>query len=183
MYDPLVRAFNYALDRLSRADVPGLPKFQEKHRIVFAWTEARCISSESYLQGLCKPDITLLNWNNLMVAHELPVNTPYWVSHKLDACCKSGKEQPTLKWRDVLSTVEVKRSGVAKGKVKGIDSKVYTGNFSDFQGDFKVPPSSEPWQPAPLGIVGEEQLARKCTFAVFRCPHIFIRFSFHTLRQ
>jgi hypothetical protein len=36
MYLPLVKAFNYALDRLSGFDVPGLLEFQEKHQIVFA---------------------------------------------------------------------------------------------------------------------------------------------------
>ena len=55
MYTLLVKVFNYALDRLPKFNVPGLPEFKEKCQIVFAHSDMKCISSESHLQGSYKP--------------------------------------------------------------------------------------------------------------------------------
>ena len=65
MYPPLVKAFNYALDKLSEIVVPGLPPFQESRQIVFLRTDPAHIASETYLQGSYKPDIVLLKWDFL----------------------------------------------------------------------------------------------------------------------
>jgi hypothetical protein len=34
MYNPFVRAYNHALDELSKIDIEGLPKFSEEKQIV-----------------------------------------------------------------------------------------------------------------------------------------------------
>ncbi|KAF9643780.1 hypothetical protein BDM02DRAFT_1319862 [Thelephora ganbajun] len=63
MYSPLAKAFNYALDRLSRFQVLGLPKFQEDRQIVLIRSNAKYIESESHLQGSYKPDVVLVKRN------------------------------------------------------------------------------------------------------------------------
>ena len=62
MYSPLIKALKFALGQLSKMKVLGLPEFKEERQIVFARSDARCIESESYLQGLYKPDIVLVHW-------------------------------------------------------------------------------------------------------------------------
>ena len=141
MYPLLVKAFNYAFDRLSELDVPGLPKFEER-QLVFARSDAKCIKSESYLQGSYKPDLILVKWDTFKRIHKLK-NATYSDSYKSNICCKSGCDNPTLSWRSVLSTVEVKR-GNSKSSGKGRDKKIYTGSFQDIRGDLKEPVSSEP---------------------------------------
>ena len=47
MYLPLVKAFNYALDKLSRLDVPGLPPFQESLQTVFFRNDPNYIVAET----------------------------------------------------------------------------------------------------------------------------------------
>ena len=167
MYTPLIRAFNYALDQLSKFSVPGLPDFEEKRQIVFARSDAKCIESESYLQGSYKPDIVLLKWNVFKAAHQCP-RVAYSSSYEDLICCKSGCDQPTLSWRNLLSTIEVKRgdSGSArkggnKGKMeKQLAESTYTGDFSNLQGDLKVSEPPTPQQSAPPKMVSEEYPTR-----------------------
>jgi hypothetical protein len=104
MYLPFVKAFNYALDRLSGFDVPGLPEFQEKRQIVFARSSTRCIKSESYLQGSYKLDIILVKWDTFKRAHECN-DAIYSKSYKSNICSESDCDQPSLSWRNILSTL------------------------------------------------------------------------------
>ena len=119
MYSPLVKAWNYALDRLSKIKIPGLPDFNEERQIVFARSDARWIEPDSYFQGLYKPDIVLVRWETLKeTLRERKV--PYPMSYLSGMCCKSDSGQPKLNWRKVLSTVEVKRgSGMSEGANEG----------------------------------------------------------------
>jgi len=170
MYSPLVKAFNYALDRLSELDVPGLPKFHEPSQIVFACSATKCIKSESYLQGSVKPDIVLVKWSTFKRTHQR-ADAAYPDSYKSDVCYRSGYDQPSLSWRNVLSTLEVKRGGPggagntgnkpSKGKRKGksVHSR-YTGRFEDLGGDLGAIVQPGPPRPAPLKMVGEENPTR-----------------------
>jgi len=170
MYSPLVKAFNYALDRLSELDVPGLPKFHEPSQIVFACSATKCIKSESYLQGSYKPDIVLIKWNTFKRAHKCP-GVAYSGSYESDVCYRSDCDQPRLSWRNILSTLEVKRGGPrgagntgnkpSKGKTKGKSvHSTYTGQFEDLGGDIGAIVQPGPPRPAPLKMVGEENPTR-----------------------
>jgi len=176
MYNPLVGALNYALDQLSEFDVLGLPEFQEKRQIVFARSDAKSISSASYLGGSYKPDIILVKWNMFKKTHER-LDAAYSESYESDICFKSGCDQPDLKWHNILSTVEVKRGGsretgvsrneLFKGEAKD-NSVKYTGDFGELQGDLEAPVSSKPPQSAPPKMVDEEYPKCLRMFVVFR---------------
>jgi len=167
MYPPLVKAFNYALDRLSKLDVPGLPKFREKRQIVFACSATKYIKSESYLQGSYKPDIVLVKWNTFKKAHKCP-GVVYSESYKSDVCYRPDCDQPMLSWRNILSTLEVKRGAgntgnrLSKGKTKGKPvHSTYTSGFEDLTGDLGTMVSPRlPARPVPLKMVREEYPTR-----------------------
>ena len=174
MYLPLVKAFNYALDRLSSFKAPGLPKFREEGRIVFACSATTCIRSESYLQGSYKPDIVLVKWNTFKRAHECP-NATYSQSYESNICHESGCNQPTLGWRNLLSTLEVKHSrfrntaafgiGPSKGKAKRkLVQPTYSREFGNPVGPEGVPAPGAP-QPMPPKMVREESQTRARKFA------------------
>jgi len=171
MYIPLVKAFNYALNELSKLSVPGLPEFQEERQIVFARSDAKCIASEHYLQGSYKPDIILLKWSLFKSVHGY-TSAAYSASYRSDICCESSRKKPELSWRNILSTVEVKRSGTggagkdenrqSKGKAKEKTVKsMYTGDFRSLQGDLVAAPSKLS-QSTPPGMVDEEYSTRYC---------------------
>ena len=164
MYDPLINAFNYALDRLSELKVPGLPKFQETRRILFARSDAKCIKSESYLQGSYKPDIVLLKWDALKSAYQ----------------SDSESRQPDLRWYNVLSTVEVKRGKSGnKGKAKEKSTKsTDTNGFWDLRGDSEAPRPSTLPQSVPPKMVNEEYPTRPRMFLVF----LFLSLHFNQLQ-
>jgi len=173
MYCPLIKASNYALDRLSELKVPGLPDFQEDRQITFARSDAKCIGSESYLQGSYKPDIVLVKWNLFKRVHQR-AGAAYSESYESNMCCESGCEQPALSWRNLLSTIEVKRGGPGdagnsgktqfKGKAKKKFIKPeYTEDFGDLQGDLEAARPSEPPKPAPLKMVDEGNPTRHRT--------------------
>ena len=157
MYSPLIEAFNYALDRLSELKVPGLPEFQETRRVVFARSDAKCIKSESYLQGSYKPDIVLLKWDVSKSAHQ----------------SDSESHRPDLRWYSVLSTVEVKRGeNRNKGKAKEKSTKsTDTNGFWDLRGDSDSEASrlSTIPQSVPPKMVNEEYPTRLRMFLVFLC--------------
>jgi len=160
MYDPLITAFNYALDRLSKLKVPHLPGFQETRRIVFARSDAKCIKSESYLQGSYKPDIVLLKWDTFKSAYQSP------------GAADSGSYRPNLRWCNVLSTVEVKRGKSGnKGKAKeesakSTDADVFWNLHGD--SDSEAPRPSTLPQSVPPKMVNEEYSTRSRMFLVFR---------------
>jgi len=155
MYLPLVKAFNYALHRLSGLDVPGLPKFRETSQIFFACSATKCIKSESYLQGSFKPDIVLVKWSTFKKAHQC-ADAAYPESYKRDICHRSGCDQPSLSWRNVLSMLEIKHGGVgstgnklSKSTTRGksvIHSR-YIGKFKDLPGDLRTTVQSRPRHP------------------------------------
>ena len=170
MYSPLIRAFNYSLDRLSKLKVPGLPDFKEQRQIVFTRSDAKCIESESYLQGSYKPDIILVKWNVFKRAHQ-HAGAAYSNSYEEDICCESGCKRPSLSWRNLLSTIEVKRVGpegagnsgktLSKGKTAKKSAKsTYTGGFWDLQGDLEAGRPPEPSRSASLLMVDEENPTR-----------------------
>ena len=173
MYDPLIKAFNYALDRLSKVDVGGLPKFKNERQIVFARSDTSCIGTETYLQGSYKPDIILIKWNKFKTEYGSKYH-PYSESYGSEICCKSRRGKPYLSWSNILSTVEVKRgdSGGAgsegKAKARSVKSK-YDAGFMDLQGD-EVPESSKLPQSAPQKMVDEE-------YPMDRCMSIALLFS------
>jgi len=70
MYDPLIKALNCALDRLSKVDVDGLPEFNKDRQIVFARSDAGSIRTETYLQDSYKPDIILVKWSKFKAEYE-----------------------------------------------------------------------------------------------------------------
>jgi len=188
MYSPLIKASNYVLDRLSGLKVPGLPDFQEDRQIAFARSDAKCIESGSYLQGSYKPDIVLVKWNLFKRAHQR-AGAAYSESYESNVCCESGCEQPTLSWRNLLSTVEVKRGGpgdagnngrtLSKGKAKKKTVKSeYTGDFLGLQGDLEAARLSEPQKPAPLKMVDEGNTTRPRTSIAPLSVFFFILIGF-----
>jgi hypothetical protein len=178
MYAPLVKAFNYALGRLSELDVPGLPQFEEKRQIVFACSDAKCIMSEDYLHGSYKPDIILVKWDVFKKTHK-HTSAAYSESYESSICYKSGRDRPALGWHNILSTVEVKRGGSgrtgssgnnrSKGKAKEQPPEpAYSKDFGGLQGDIEGPgPSKLPQSAAPK-MVSEEYPTRSRMSAVFR---------------
>ena len=140
MYSPLIKALNSALDQLSKIKVPGLPDFSKDRQIVFARSDARCIESESYLQGSYKPDIVLIRWETLKKMQGKP-RASFSHSYTSDICCKSGCDQPKLNWRNLLSTVEVKRGSKPGGANKRFLKKVYSSDFEDLGAE---PTTAEP---------------------------------------
>ena len=181
MYLPLVKAFNYALDRLSGFDVPGLPEFQEKRQIVFARNFTRCIKSESYLQGSYKPDIILVKWDTFKRVCECD-DAIYSKSYKSNVCSESSCDQPSLSWRNILSTLEVKPRGLGdaghsgneppKGKVKqNLVKSTYTGDFGKLRGDLEAvkPPKLTP--STPFNIVDEDVIVCLLRLRLSSYPH------------
>ena len=191
MYNPLIKAFNYALDRLSKFDVPGLPEFQDEPKIVFARSDTKCIGSEHYLQGSYKPDIVLVKWKTFESTYGHK-NSTYAESYKCDTCCESNQKEPALSWRNILSTIEVKRDGSggagkggnqrSKGKAREKSVKsVYTADFWDLEGDLGAVGSSKLQQPAPLKMVDEEFTTRsRMSIVRFLFLYILISFSWDT---
>jgi len=151
MYDPLIEAFNSALGLLSKVNVKGLPGFEKKRKIVFVRRESKPIGTETYRQGAYKPDIILI---------------------KSSMHCKSDPSKPSLGWRNILSTVEVKHSDSGgKVKARSVKSK-YNAAFEDLRGD-GVTESLKPPQSAPQKMVREE-------YPTYQCMSIALHFSSHS---
>ena len=171
MYSPLVKSFNYALDRLSSLKVPGLPEFREEGQIVFACSATKSIKPGSYLQGSFKPDIVLVKWSDLKKAHTCTDDVTYSRSWDSDVYCGSGCDEPTFSWRNLLSTLEVKR-GKAKGERL---PSTYFGEFSDLGENLEPVTQPGPPRPAQLKMVGEENPTRSRKFTAPSLPLTFSR--------
>jgi hypothetical protein len=170
MYSPLIKAFNYALDRLSGLDVPGLPECDPKRQPVFVRSATKCIESESYLQGSYKPDIILLKWNTFRRVHN-GINDVYSLSYNTEVCCETGSDRSRLCWRNLLSTLEVKRGAPgeagnrgkqpSKGNTKDkFVNLTYAEGFRDLKDDLEAAKPLKVLQSAPSGMVDEENPIR-----------------------
>jgi hypothetical protein len=154
MYSPLVKASNSPLDELSEIKVPGLPDYNEGYQIVFVRTDARCVVPESPIQGQFKPDIVPLQWKTFKVIAGGP-SLLFSATYTSDICCRSGTHQPKFNWRNLLSTLEVKR-GVNEMAGERLRTKQYTSGFQDLSAGRPAaePPTSLP--PTQPDMVQEE---------------------------
>jgi hypothetical protein len=176
----LVKAFNYALDRLSRLDVPGLPEFQEERQIVFACATTVRVEPNPYLESPPNPDIVLVKWNTFKWVHGCG-GAAYSESYESTMCCESGWYRPRLSWLDLLSTLEVKRGGPGdagqseKGRAKQKFVKpTYTGDFGKSGGDLGVTTPSKSAHAVLLNVAGGDNSTPTCTSAF---PSPFLTFS------
>ena len=192
MYSPLIKALNNALHLLSAIEVPGLPKFEPGRQIVFARSDATYTESESHAQGQYKPDIVLLRWKTFNktqrgktaaaphIAHG-PTAGPtqekfrYEHSFLLDTCCKSGGVQPKLNWRNLLSTLEVKRGGIQGAGGRSVKA-TYASNFEDLSaGPTTAEPQTSP--PPPLLSIARPGYSTKSRMSI--SPSTFVRPFIH----
>lgn len=115
MYDPFVRAFNFALQEISKiAGVKGLPEFSSRNEIVFVCNHQRAVKSEGLQRNSrAKPDIALLQWEEFKskIPPEERSGVSYSESYK--GLCDSDSKWE-LCWREVRSTVEMKITGLPK---------------------------------------------------------------------
>ena len=127
MYPPLIMALNNTLGELSKIKIPGLPDCKEDNQIVLVRTDARWVTTESYVQDQFEPedqfepDIVLLRWQTFKEIRGGP-SPLFSDTYTSDICCKSGTDQPKLNWRNLLSTLEVKRGG-NEGVIRGFPNK------------------------------------------------------------
>ena len=47
MYNPLIKALNYALDQLSKVDIDGLSEFKKERQTVFTRNDTKCIRDQN----------------------------------------------------------------------------------------------------------------------------------------
>ena len=103
MYNPFVRACNYALDEFSDSRIEGLSEFTEDKRIVFVCSHNRSVRTQSHArESQVKPDIVLLSWGVFNESR----NAPYSASYEGVICTDRLDED--LVWSRVRSTVEMK---------------------------------------------------------------------------
>lgn len=83
MYNPFVRACNYALDKHSDFRIEGLPQFSEDKRIVFIRSHDRPVRSQHHVRvGRVKPDTALLPWGYFNESSQFP----YFASYEEGSC-------------------------------------------------------------------------------------------------
>lgn len=115
MYNPFVLACNYALDRLSRVNIEGLPQCTPERRIVFVRNHDRSLKSNSHQrEPQVKPDIVLLRWERFakLVKGSSTGNYSYSDSYSRDIC--TSRSNFNLSWRNIRSTVEMKVTGLPR---------------------------------------------------------------------
>jgi len=136
---------------------------QEKRRIVFARSDAKCIDSESYLQGSYKPDIILVKWDVFKRAHQCP-RAAYSESYESHICCKSGKARwLQTSWHGWQESIQ------GQGKRKFRQTDVHWGVWG-FQGDLEAAgPSAEPPRPSLPKMVTEEYPTRSRSCLILLC--------------
>lgn len=133
MYGPLSKAFNIALEELSRINLAGLPKF-EGHIVCVPWgtgiTSSRELSGSEF-----KPDITVNSFSDALRFCNIK-NHSLRLSQFVDAIPRKGpgSANPTLcmPWEDVLTTIEVKRGQKSSWpKLKNFTSEGVVPNLSN----------------------------------------------------
>ena len=161
MYDPFVRACNYALDELSGINgVDGLPKFTAQKRIVFVRNFDRAVHSDSHQrESRERPDIILLQWD--IFRDKLKTHRPlsYSDSHKTDVCVK--KLDYEVAWREVRSTVEMKVSGLPK---PGKWERNFDGSFPALE-ELQPYVSLDDARPPTLSHNPQPVIHRKCALS------------------
>jgi hypothetical protein len=130
MYDPFVRACNYALHALSVInDVDGLPKFSKENQIVFFRNHDQAVRSGSHQRkSQVRPDVVLLQWNTFKSFPRERKISSYSESYNSDICV-SGTDS-LLFWSAVRSTVEMKFAGLTKYEER---TKKFDGGFEDLK--------------------------------------------------
>ena len=129
MYDPFVRACNYALDEFWGSEIEGLPELTKHMRIVFACSHNRSVGTQdSARESQVKPDIVLLPWRVFSESEKVP----YSASYGEDIC--ADKPDVDLVWSRVRSTVEMKFMGPRKRK-----------DWKRFDMEFEALAESEPY--------------------------------------
>jgi len=135
MYAPLSNALNYGLERLSKINVEGLPKFED--HIVFVPSDKGVRSERDLLGSLFKPDIVLMrlvaacDFRNIKLTRGTSVSQfisriPSGTISKAAPSVQVAKSGPSennppqiapiyrISWKDILSAVEVKRDSRRK---------------------------------------------------------------------
>src|SRR5882757_1382387 len=134
MHDPFVRACNYALDKLSKIQVEGLPPFSNDQQIVFVRNHDRSVESDSHQrESLVRPDIVLLQWENLK---KLSGSLSYSQSYEHEIC--TSKLGFRMSWRQIQSTVELKKAELPR---RDEWTKTYEGDFGALK---ELPPRAPP---------------------------------------
>ena len=117
MYNPFVRACNYALDALSRVnDVEGLPEVSKQMEIVFARNYEVVESGHPMWESQGQPGIVLMGWDKFKRVRDLPDETPYSQSYNGDICVSNPGPDTWFYWPEIRSTVELKITGLPKDK-------------------------------------------------------------------
>ena len=134
MYAPLSNALNYGLERLSKINVEGLPKFED--HIVFVPSDKGVRSDRDLVGSLFKPDIVLMrlvaacDFRNIKLTRGTSVSQfisriPSGIISKAAPSAQVAKSGPSennpqiapiyrIGWKDILSAVEVKRDSRRK---------------------------------------------------------------------
>ena len=129
MYEPFVRACNYALDEFWDSEIDGLPELTEDMRIVFVCSHNRSVGTQDPArESQVKPDIVLLPWRVFNKSKKVP----YSASYERDIC--TDKPNVDLVWSRVRSTVEMKFMGLQKRK-----------GWKRFDMEFEALEESEPY--------------------------------------
>ena len=115
MYKPFSEALNYALERLSKIEVEGLPKF--KSDIVFVPLDEGVEFDRDLEGSLFKPDIIIMSLDSACRFRNVRDTRTLTVSQFISkippkASTKKGSKANSssrVGWKDVLSAVEMKR--------------------------------------------------------------------------
>ena len=111
MYEPFVKACNYALHRLSQIQIEGLPACSDEKQIVFVRNHDKTVDSGSHKRkSLLKPDIALIGWKAFKQLSIASSNIKYSASYSSEICTSKPGVKPD--WVRIRSTVEMKVQGL-----------------------------------------------------------------------
>ena len=83
----------------------------------------------------------------------------------MDICCRPSRDEPPLSWRNILSTVEVKRGD--SGSVGSEGKSPYSGDFRNLRGAETVGSSKLPQSALRTIRVDEEYPSHRCVSIFF----------------
>ena len=120
MYEPFVKACNYALHRLSEIQIEGLLACSEEKQIVFVRNHDKTVDSDSHKRKLLlKPDIALIGWETFKQLSNANSNINYSASYSSEICTSEQGVKPD--WARIRSTVEMKVQGLQPYKRQTYD--------------------------------------------------------------